>query len=245
MLGYGVALSRARAHLAERRTAELTREQEARTQAAVKQEQARIAREMHDIVTHDVSVIVAQAAAARRVLATQPGAAEESLSAIEAVGRDALDGLRSLVGLLRTDHGESERFPQPGLDRLPWLLTQVRGAGLPVDLSVVGEARRLPAAVDHNAYRIVQEALTNSLKHAGPTRTAITLNYQDDTLDIEIRDHGPAPGSHRSAPAPSTGYGLISMQQRAAMLGGVLTAGSAEDRGFRVSARLPVAGGAR
>jgi signal transduction histidine kinase len=150
-LGYGVALGRARARLAEQRAAELTREQNALTRAAVKEEQSRIAREVHDIVAHDVSVIVAQAATAQRVLPREPQTAAQALASIEAVGRDALDGLRQLLGLLRTEHGRTERSPQPGLDRLPWLLAQVRRAGLPVDLTVRGQARPLPATVELNA----------------------------------------------------------------------------------------------
>jgi signal transduction histidine kinase len=243
MLGYGVALSRAQAGLAEQRATELTREQEGRTRAAVKEEQARIAREVHDIVAHDVSVIVAQAAAARRVLTSQPDAATRALSSIEAVGRDALDGLRRLLDLLRTEPSEPGWSPQPSLDHLPWLLAQVRQAGLTVDLTVRGQARELPATVELNAYRIIQESLTNSLKHAGPTRTAVVLDYRSDSLDIEVSDHGP------SGPAPAardagacSGYGLIGMQQRVALLGGELTAGSEDQHGFRVAAHLPMAG---
>ena len=234
MVGYGVALGHARASMAEQRAAELAREQEGRTQAAVAQEQARIAREVHDIVAHDVSVMVAQAGAARRVFATKPEVAAEALASIEAVGRDALDGLRRLVTLLRTDVEESGRSPQPSLDRLPWLLDQVRRAGLPVTLTVRGVHRALPATVELNAFRIVQEALTNILKHAGPTAAAVTLDYGDAELCVEVRDRG-----RGSAPSPSPGYGLISMQQRARMLGGDLVAGPAE-HGFVVAARLPV-----
>jgi signal transduction histidine kinase len=234
MVGYGVALGHARASMAEQRTAELAREQEGRTQAAVAQEQARIAREVHDIVAHDVSVMVAQAAAARRVFETKPQVAADALTSIEAVGRDALDGLRRLVNLLRTDVEHSGRSPQPSLDRLPWLFDQVRRAGLPVTLTVRGKRRALPATVELNAFRIVQEALTNILKHAGPTEATVTLDYDDTELRVGVRDRG-----RGSAPSPSPGYGLISMQQRARMLGGDLVARPAQ-QGFVVSARLPV-----
>lgn len=234
MVGYGVALGHARASMAEQRTAELAREQEGRTQAAVAQEQARIAREVHDIVAHDVSVMVAQAGAARRVFGTQPQVAADALSSIEAVGRDALDGLRRLLTLLRNDVEQSGRSPQPSLDRLPWLLDQVRRAGLPVVLTVRGQDRPLPATVELNAFRIVQEALTNILKHAGPTEATVTLDYGDSDLRVEVRDRG-----RGSAARPSAGYGLISMQQRARMLGGDLVARSA-DEGFVVVARLPI-----
>jgi signal transduction histidine kinase len=235
-IGYGVALGRARATLAEQRAAALARDHETRMQAAVEQEQARIAREVHDIVAHDVSVIVAQAAAARRVFGTQPQTAADSLASIEAVGRDALDGLRRLFGLLRTRPEDDDRSPQPSLERLPWLIAQLERAGLDVELRVEGERRALPTTVELNAYRIIQEALTNSLKHAGPTQVAVTLGYEPDALRVEVRDHGGAPG-----PAiPSAGYGLVSMQQRTAMLGGDLVIGPEPERGFRVSARLPV-----
>jgi signal transduction histidine kinase len=234
MVGYGVALGHARASMAEQRAAELAREQEDRTQAAVAQEQARIAREVHDIVAHDVSVMVAQAAAGRRVFATKPQVAAEALASIETVGRDALDGLRRLVTLLRTDVEQSGRSPQPSLDRLPWLFDQVQRAGLPVTLTVCGKPRPLPATVELNAFRIVQEALTNILKHAGPTEATVTLDYDDTDLRVDVRDRG-----RGSAPSPSPGYGLISMQQRARMLGGDLVARPAE-QGFLVSARLPV-----
>jgi signal transduction histidine kinase len=234
MVGYGVALGHARASMAEQLTAELARKQEGRTQAAVAQEQARIAREVHDIVAHDVSVMVAQAGAARRVFATKPQVAADALASIEAVGRDALDGLRRLVTLLRTDVEQSGRSPQPSLDRLPWLFDQVQRAGLPVTLTVRGRSRPLPATVELNAFRIVQEALTNILKHAGPTEAMVTLDYAETELRVEVRD-----GGRGSAQSPSPGYGLISMQQRARMLGGDLIARPAE-HGFVVAARLPV-----
>ena len=231
MVGYGVALGRARATLAEQRATDLAHEQESRTEAAVAQEQARIAREVHDIVAHDLSVIVAHAGAGRRVVTSKPETAAAALGSIEAVGRDALDGLRRLVTLLRTD---AERSPQPSLDGLPWLLAQVQRAGLPVDLSIRGRPRPLPSTVELNAFRIVQEALTNVLKHAGPTRAAVVLDYGDTELLVTIRDHG-----RGGAASPSAGYGLISMEQRAAMLGGEVVTGPT-GRGFLVSARLPI-----
>jgi signal transduction histidine kinase len=238
MLGYGVALGRAGARLAVQRATTMAQEHEDRMRAAVEQEQARIAREVHDIVAHDVSVMVAQAAAARRVFDTRPQMAAEALCSIETVGRDALDGLRRLVGLLRTESPDSERAPQPGLDGLPRLVEQVQRAGLPVELTVLGDPRPLPATVELNAFRIVQEALTNSLKHGGRTGATVTLDYQGESLRVEVRDHGGHPPERR---APSAGYGMISMRQRAAMLGGELEAGPA-DHGFRVAVELPVGG---
>jgi signal transduction histidine kinase len=237
MTGYGVALGRARATLAEQQVITLARDQQARMSAAVEQEQARIAREVHDIVAHDVSVIVAQAAVTRRVFPTQPQKAVEALASIESLGRDALDGLRRLVGLVRSPHPEDGDSPQPTLERLPSLLAQVRLAGLPVDLTIRGTPRPLPVTVELNAFRIVQEALTNSLKHAGPTRATVVLDYRGDSLDVEVRDGGLG----RPPAVPSAGFGLIGMQQRAAMLGGELVAGPTDGQGFRVSARLPLA----
>jgi signal transduction histidine kinase len=240
-LGYGIALGRAEARLAQQRTAELARDQDARMQTAVEQEQARIAREVHDIVAHDVSVIVAQAAAARRVLDSRPAAAATTLASIETLGRDALDGVRRLVTLLRTASEDEEHRPQPTLERLPELVAQVRQAGLDVEVEVTGTPRPLPATAELNAFRIVQEALTNSLKHAGATSTAVNLSYCEHVLRLEVLDHGRgdphADLNHRSA-----GYGLISMQQRAAMLGGRLETGPTADGGFRVFAQLPLNG---
>jgi signal transduction histidine kinase len=241
-LGYGVALSRASARLAEQHADE----QEARLRTAVEQEQARIAREVHDIVAHDVSVIVAQAAAARRTL--PPGSAVEgTLGAIETVGRDALDGLRRLMHLLRRDAPDALRGPQPGLDGVPLLVAQVREAGLPVELSIRGDPRRLPATVETNAYRIVQEALTNALKHAGGARASVVLDYGADSLGVEVTDDGGAgpafAGGHRSP--RGSGFGLVSMQQRAALLEGRVEAGPVRTGGFRVRAWLPVPAGER
>ena len=234
MVGYGVALGRTRTALAEQTAAELARAQARRTRTAVAQEQARIAREVHDIVAHHLSVMVAQAGAARRVFTSKPQTAETALSSIENVGRDALDGLRRLVTLLRTDVGQPERSPQPGLDQLPSALAQVQRAGVPVELVIRGRPRPLSATVELNAFRIVQEALTNVIKHAGPARARVVLEYGEDQLRVEVHDDGRGSGH-----SPSAGYGLVSMQQRAAMLDGELTARPA-GHGFVVSARLPL-----
>jgi signal transduction histidine kinase len=245
MLGYGVALGRTSTRLAKQRGDALSRDHESRMRAAVEQEQARIAREVHDIVAHDMSVIVAQAAVARRAVPAPPQATAESLASIEAVGRDALDGLRRLMNLLRTESAQAERSPQPDLDRIPWLVSQVEKAGLPVELTIRGEPTPLPATVEVNAFRIVQEALTNTLKHAGPTRASVTLDYDDESLGVEVLDEGPRPDGPRHAAPPSSGFGMISMHQRAAMLGGELVAEPGSDHGFRVAARLPLAEHAR
>ena len=235
MVGYGVALGRLRATLAEAHATELAREEGSRARLAVAQEQARIAREVHDLVANEVTVIVAQAAAARRVLDRRPEAAAAALASIEAVGRDALGGLRRLLAALRTECAPTDSHP-PGLDRLPWLLEQMERAGLPVELTVAGTPRALPPAVELEAFRIVQEALTNSLKHAGPTCATVTIEFGDECVGVDVRDHGAA-GARTSSPP---GYGLISMRQRAVLLGGSLDAGPDGEEGFRVTAHLPV-----
>jgi signal transduction histidine kinase len=239
MVGYGVALSRARASLAEQQAIDISRDLEARTGEALAAEQARIAREVHDIVAHDVSVIVAQAAAARRVSDKEPDAAVDALRSIEVVGRDALDGLRRLMHLLRSDPAGPDGSFAPSIDRLPWLLAQVEKAGLPVELTIRGEARPLPATVELNAFRIIQEALTNSLKHAGPTRAGVLLDYRPDTLYVEVRDEG-----RGRVDGGTPGYGLVGMQQRASLLGGEFDTTTDAEQGFRVAAELPVGGGA-
>jgi signal transduction histidine kinase len=236
-----VALGRTRATLAEQRAAALSQAHQEGIRAAVQHEQARIAREVHDIVAHDVSVMVVQAGAARRAFDSRPALVLEALTSIEAVGRDALEGLRRLLGLLRRQTDEQNRSPQPDLDQLPQLLDQVRRADLPVELTVLGCPSPLPATVGLNAYRIIQEALTNSLKHARPTRATVTLDYRGDGLRLEVRDEG-CWGPAAPPREVTGGYGLISMEQRAAMLGGELVAGPEEEGGFRVAARLPVYG---
>ena len=239
MLGYGVALSRARATVAEQKAAALARDSETAHagsgRAGTGADRARGAR--HRGPRRERDRRAGGRCTAR--LSRPAGEALDSLTSIEAVGRDALDGLRRLMGLLRSRPDDEDRSPQPSLARLPLLLAQVERAGLDVELTVTGTPGPLPATVELNAYRIVQEALTNSLKHAGPTRATVTLEYGAESLQVEVRDQGGTVDD-----APSTGYGLVGMQQRATMLGGDLVAGPAVDRGFRVSARLPLAGAA-
>jgi signal transduction histidine kinase len=236
VLGYGVQL-RSRVASLEQQAVRLAREQSDRTKLAVEQEQARIARELHDIVAHNISVIVALAGAARRVADAELEHARQALSAIELTGREALTEMRRLLGVLRTDRGVAERAPQPGLDRLPFLLAQVEQAGLPVQLTVHGTPRPLPAGIELSAYRIVQEALTNTLKHAGTTRATVALGYHNGYLELQIRDDGHSPTADLVP-----GQGLVGMQQRAALLGGELAAGPGPEGGFRVMAKLPVDG---
>jgi signal transduction histidine kinase len=244
-IGYGVRVGRARAALLERQSAQLAREQAALTQLAVEQERARIARELHDIVAHHVSVMVAQASAARVVFDARPQQAHEALGSIAAVGREAMTEMRRLLGVLHPRGAQVDRAPVPGLDRLPTLIAQIEQAGLPVQMAVAGERRRLPAGVELSAYRIVQEALTNSLKHAGPTEAHVLLGYHDEFLELRISDTGHnGDSSEVKQECRTDGRGLVGMQQRAALLGGQVAAGPAPDRGFVVTARLPVEGAA-
>jgi signal transduction histidine kinase len=242
-IGYGVRVGRARAALLERQSAQLACEQAALTQLAVEQERARIARELHDIVAHHVSVIVAQASAARVVFDARPQQAQQALGSIAVVGREAMTEMRRLLGLLHPHGAQVDRVPVPGLDRLPTLIAQIEQAGLPVQMVIAGERRRLPAGVELSAYRIVQEALTNSLKHAGPTEAHVLLGYHDEFLELCISDTGHhSDGSAPKQDCRTEGRGLVGMQQRAALLGGQVAAGPAPDRGFVVTARLPVEG---
>jgi signal transduction histidine kinase len=224
--------------LLDDQAAQLTREQATQTQAAVRREQARIARELHDIVAHRIVVMVAQAGASKRMFDAEPEQARQALTSIESLGREALIEMRRLLGVLWTTDDES-KAPQPGLAELPALVSQMQQAGLPVELRVSGQPRTLPAGVELNAYRIIQEALTNTLKHAGPTRAEVELTYHPEFLELHIRDGGNGGGT--SLPTP--GHGLVSMRQRAALLGGAVTVGPRSGSGFVVTAKLPVNGG--
>jgi signal transduction histidine kinase len=238
--GMGVRLTRSRTALLEERAVQLVREQAVHTRLAIELERARLARELHDIVAHHVSVIVAQAGATRRVLGRYPGQAEAALGSIESIGREALTELRRLLSVLRTDHPDRDHAPQPGLGEMPALVAQIERAQLPVELAILGSPRTLPPGVELNAYRIVQESLTNTLKHAGPTRARVVVDYRPTVLTLLISDEG-----RGGTASPSTGgHGLVGMRERAALLGGKLTAGPGPRGGFLVTAVLPVEGGA-
>ncbi len=215
------------------RAARHEHERELRAREAVAEERARIARELHDVVAHSLSVVVVQAQAASRVLDGEQTSARESLAAIDATGRQALGEMRRLVGLLR--EGDAPALaPQPGIAQLDTLLDHVREAGLPVDLVVEGRPRPLPPGVDLSAYRIVQEALTNALKHAGPARARVVLRFAEEDVELEIADDGRGPSGGRG-----DGHGLAGMTERVALFGGELDTGPSNGRGFRVRARLP------
>jgi signal transduction histidine kinase len=222
---------------------ELTEQRELQAQAAVAVERGRIARELHDVVAHNVSMIVVQAGAAARVLHGEQPDVRNALEVIAATGRETVDEMRTLLGVLRSDDGPDALKPQPGLDDLEQLVSGVREAGLPVTLRIEGAPRPLPAALDLSAYRIVQEALTNTVKHAGPARAEVTVRYEDGQVALEITDTGRGPdGGPVSGPMTGrgTGHGLIGMRERAAMFGGELEAAPGDGGGFTVRARLPL-----
>jgi signal transduction histidine kinase len=216
---------------------ELARDENAR--AAVAGERARIARELHDVVAHSVSVMVVQAGAAEEVLGADPGKAREPLRSVQDTGRQALVELRRLLGVLRTDHSEAALAPQPGLDQVGGLAAQVQGAGVAVELCVDGDRDGIPAGVDLAAYRIVQEALTNVLKHATASHAVVRVGYRPDAIELEVLDdgHGPLGAGHDGT---GTGQGLIGMRERASLYGGVVEARPRAEGGFAVRARLPV-----
>lgn len=204
---------------------------------AVQQERARIARELHDVVAHEMTVATLQAAAARRLIGNDDEQAKKAAGEAERAGHEGLVELRRLLGMLRTDEPAS-RTPQPGLMQLDSLIDQMREAGLNVDVTVEGEPRALPPGMDLNAYRIVQESLTNVLKHAGPNAAAaVAISYRSDGISLTITDDGR--GAASSVGAPRTGHGIISMQERAAILQGTFAAGARPGGGFRVSVSIP------
>ena len=211
----------------------VARHQRARAQAA-EEEKLRIAREVHDVVAHNVSLMAIQAGAAR-VSGTAGG---EALQSIENTARDTLSELNRLLGVLRKDPGGPDRSPQPGLDQLEGLLASARDSGLNASLKTIGEPRPLPPAIDLSAYRIVQEGITNALKHSNATRLEVIVDHQLDAIVLTISDNGS--GATERA-GESTGHGLIGMRERVELFGGELGAGSSSLGGFTVRARLPLA----
>jgi signal transduction histidine kinase len=222
----------------ERRAQLAERERDVAAREAVVEERARIARELHDAIAHNVSMMVVQAGAERRLLNGSGDSTREVLETIEQVGRGALTEMRRLVGMLRSENGDP-LAPQPGLDDLPTLAMQVREAGLPVELRVEGERRGLPVGIELSAYRIVQEALTNALKHAGNASATVHVRYRDDSLELEIADDG-AGGADAAATLAPGGHGLVGMRERVALYGGRFDAGRRPNGGFLVRALLPI-----
>jgi signal transduction histidine kinase len=261
-VGIAIRVWRRRAGESAERLRVAEAEHEAQTRRAVALERTRIASEMHDVVTHNVSVMVVQAGAARRILDSSPGEAREALLAVEASGRTAMTELRHLLGLLAPageDHGDSADAgdaakasvpgdaalaPQPGVTRIPALLDRVRAAGVPVELSVEAPGGMPPdllPGVDLAAFRVVQEALTNVIKHAGQARTTVRLDYGPRDLLITVSDDGaPAAGGQPPPGRGSNGRGLIGLRERIAVYGGELDAGPRPGGGWRLAARIPL-----
>jgi len=235
LIGMGMRTRQLRAEAFEDKATQLEREQEQATQLALAAERSRIARELHDVVAHSVSVMLVQAGAARQVLIASPDQAREALLAVEAGGREAMTELRNLLGLLSQDGEEVDLAPQPGIAQLDALVQRVRDAGLPVELRTEGTPVPLPVGLDLTAYRIVQEALTNSLKYSDLAQTKVILSYRDDEVKLEILDEGLG----RPSPPVGHGRGLVGMRERVALYGGRLEAGPRLNRGYAVRAWLP------
>jgi signal transduction histidine kinase len=213
------------------------RDREEQLRAAADEERRHVARELHDVVAHAVSVMVVQAGAARQVLRSSPESAEQALLAVESAGRDAMSDLRRFLGSIDPGDDAGGVAPQPGVESLPTLVERVREAGLPATIEVDGEPRVLPASLEVTVYRIVQEALTNALRHAGRAATVARLIWEPDGLRVEVLDDGPTASA---PPAGGSGRGLIGMRDRVALAGGSLEVGPRLGGGFAVRARLPL-----
>jgi signal transduction histidine kinase len=240
LIGDNLRVRRAYVAELEEKAARVESDRAAELSRAASEERARIARELHDVVVHHVSVIAVQAGAAR-LLSEQNGsnASSSAWAAVEKTARQALSELRQLLGVLRRDQERPALEPQPGLAQLDRLLQEVRQAGLPVQVMIEGDPVPLPPAADLSTYRIVQEALTNVLKHQGSATTTVWLHYRPDALNIEVINQS----SSLAKSTPRTegeGHGLIGMRERLTMLGGTLDAGPYRDGGFRVAARVPL-----
>jgi signal transduction histidine kinase len=243
LLGHFVG--RRRAYTAQlEQTAEWERVRAEQARRAVAEERLRLARELHDVVAHSISVIAVQSGVGAHVAKTQPEEAAKALAAIEATSRAALIELRRLLGVLRQEgEPQGDLAPVPGLADLDSLLAEVAKAGLAVRLRVEGTPSPLPAGVDLSAYRIVQEALTNVVKHAGPARAQVMICYRDHEVTVEVTDDGRGVTAPTSDGRARVGHGLIGMRERVAVFGGDLEAGPRPGGGFRVAARLPLAVG--
>jgi signal transduction histidine kinase len=227
--------ARRQAELADS-AAQLLESQEQNTRGAIVAERLRIARDLHDVVAHHVSVMGVQAGAARRALDKDPALTRTALQTVEETARVAIGELRGLLGVLRAEQAEEQRVETvPGLDQVPELVTSARNAGLEVRHGVYGEPRPVPDAVALSAYRVVQEALTNVVKHAGANSAEVRVRYLDSALEVEVTDNGRG----RSGQG-SSGFGLVGMRERIAVHGGELEAGPRRDVGYRVRASLPV-----
>jgi signal transduction histidine kinase len=237
LAGMAVRQRGTRAEQAEDLARRAEREREAVARIAVAEERARIARELHDIVAHAVSVMVLQVGAVRHNLPDALGDDKQALKGVEGAGRSALAEMRRLLGAMRTDGEGPDLAPRPGLDNLDRLLDEVQRAGLPVRLRVDGDPFPLPSTLDLSAYRVVQEGLTNALKHADASAADVLVRYGSDDLRIEVRDDG-----RSAAPGDGTGHGLVGVRERVKIYGGEMTAGAASNGGFVLSTRFPLEG---
>ena len=241
-IGRSVRGPRIYAREQEERADQLERTLEAELRAALAEQRGQIARELHDVVAHHVSVMTVQAAGARRMLDRDPVRSQEALAAIEATGRSALAEMRRIVGVLRGPSADvpdtSRRSPQPGLADLPELVEQFASAGLTVSVTTSGPEHTLPLGIDLTAYRIIQEALTNTLKHAGTGEASVALRYAPAELEVLVTDSGA--GRQAAAPVERPGHGLLGMRERIALYGGELSAGNRPGGGFEIRARIPI-----
>jgi signal transduction histidine kinase len=220
---------------AKERAARAEREREEQARAAVAEERARIARELHDVVGHSVSVMTVQASGVRRLLRPDQEREREALLVVERTGREALAEMRRMVGVLRRPEEAPALAPQPSLDHLSRLVDQAREAGLPVELRIEGQAIQLPAGVDLTAYRLVQEGLTNVVKHAQATRAEVLVDYGDSYLEVTVKDDGKGVGN-----GDGGGHGLVGMRERVSVYGGELDAGPQPGGGYSLHAKLPL-----
>jgi signal transduction histidine kinase len=227
----------ARERASRERAERLDAGRELRVRAAALGERARLAREIHDVIAHSVSVMVIQAAGARTVMDSEPTRAQEALMSVERAGREALAEMRRLLGALGDGQELRALAPQPGIDDLPDLISRTQAAGLPASIRVVGDPVAVAPGLSLCAYRLVQEALTNAIKHAGPARAAVSVRWQADALELEVADDGH--GIAASADRAAGGHGLVGMRERAALHGGSVEAGPGLGGGFAVRARIP------
>ena len=239
IIGSSFRIRRRRAAAVERRAEVLEQDSEVRAREAVADERARITRELHDIIGHTLNLIVVQASAAQRVIGSKPDRAAESLNTIETTARQSLSDMERMLGILRPPEDEAPQYgPQPSLGQVDSLAEQFTDAGLPVEVNVAGEPHNLPTSLDLSACRIVQEALTNALTHAGPARARVAISYLADRLELDIVDDGQ--GSGDDGHVAGGGRGLIGMRERVSLFGGELDVGPAAEGGFRVHASLPL-----
>jgi signal transduction histidine kinase len=238
LAGFVFASKREEARKAAERATRLELEREAEARAAVAEERARIARELHDVVGHSVSVMTVQASGVRRLLKPEQEREREALLVVEQTGREALAEMRRLVGVLRRPEEAPALAPQPSLEYVEKLVDQAREAGLPVELRIEGDATQLPTSLDLTAYRLVQEGLTNAIKHANATRAEVVVRYGDGEVELLVSDDGT--GSP-DGDVDSGGHGLVGMRERVAVFGGELEAGPRPNGGYVLRARLPLA----